>query len=240
MQKINEGMRRGDLEDLVLPMISVDEFESKIDDNAVVFGFWVQDSDAAMDLNRFIQKSAVTLLDTEVSPAPDKRGKYFVFFEMMNDKDMAENVKKVLDEVGELTKIKNWQLRIRGREALIPFEIDALQSLGDENSNKQITEGIFEFLRESQLSYAEIKHNVLHIQALGYSHKYNILGFGNFCEINEKYNLKESANDLSFHEFSKLNRLERMLGEGWDIRLVNKTITIQREGQDDILVLREY
>jgi len=71
---LREGLREGDLADLVLPMISVDEYESRIDKSqAIVIGFYVQDENAANDLNRFVQKSALPLLGTEVSRARSAR-----------------------------------------------------------------------------------------------------------------------------------------------------------------------
>lgn len=91
--KLTEGMRRGDLADLVLPLISVDEYDSKVDEKeAIVFGFYVHDRGAADDLNRFLQKSAVPLLDTEVSPAPDQHGFYMVFIEFLDNDRLPQNV----------------------------------------------------------------------------------------------------------------------------------------------------
>ena len=110
---INEGMRGGDLEDLVLPMMSVDEFVSKVSDDAMVFGFFVSDKDAANDLNRFIQKSPIKLLDTEVSPAPDQRGFYVLFFEVMRSERLPSIVASVLEEIEPLVKIEKWKMQIR-------------------------------------------------------------------------------------------------------------------------------
>src|ERR1700733_10450117 len=91
-----EGMREGDLADLVLPMISVDEYSSKIDnDQAIVVGFYVHEEMAARDLNRFLQKSAVPLLGTDVSPAPDSHGYFMVFCEMMDNDRLAQNVQAI-------------------------------------------------------------------------------------------------------------------------------------------------
>lgn len=124
---LNEGMRSGDLEDLVLPMLTVDEFNSKVGDDAIVFGFYVNDRDAAMDLNRFIQKSPVKLLDTEISPAPDQRGFYLVFFEILLNDRMPEQVEELLKEVKPLVKIEKWKLQIRGQEDLIEFSREVVE-----------------------------------------------------------------------------------------------------------------
>ena len=82
MNFINEGLMKNDLAKLVLPIMSIDEYDSKIKDDAIVVAFYVTDKDPASDLNKFIQKSPVMLLDTEVSPAPNQDGFYLVFVEM--------------------------------------------------------------------------------------------------------------------------------------------------------------
>ena len=65
------SLHPGDLQDLVLPLIDIDTFNSKIDNQrAIVVAFQVTDQDPAQDLMKFIEGSNLALLDTEVSPAP--------------------------------------------------------------------------------------------------------------------------------------------------------------------------
>ena len=68
MVNLVEGLKEGDLEELLIPMISIDEYESKLDDDSIVVAFYVRDRDPSYDLNRFIQKGASAILDTDVSP----------------------------------------------------------------------------------------------------------------------------------------------------------------------------
>lgn len=126
MTTINEGMLGGDLEDLVLPMLSVDEFASKLGDDAIVFGFYVSDREAAIDLNRFIQKSPLKIIDTEISPAPDQRGFYVVFFEVQLNDRLPEVVTDLLKEIEPLVVIEKWKMQIRGQENLITFSTKTL------------------------------------------------------------------------------------------------------------------
>lgn len=126
MTNLYEGMLGGDLEDLVLPMISVDEFVSKVGDDAIVFGFYVSDRDGAVDLNRFIQKSPLKILDTEISPAPDQRGFYVVFFEVLLNERLPEVIAELLKEIEPLVMIEKWKMQIRGQDDLIAFSEKAL------------------------------------------------------------------------------------------------------------------
>ncbi len=120
--KIVEGMWAGDLEDILQPLVSIDEYESKIDDTAVAVGFFINDKDAADDLNRFIQRSAIPIIDSDVSPAPDQRGFYIVFAEMTNNDRFAENLTNLLDEIGQLSRITEWNMKIRGIKEIREFD----------------------------------------------------------------------------------------------------------------------
>lgn len=125
--KLNEGMRAGDLSSLVLPLISVDEYESKVDEKAIVIGLYVQDKDAANDLNRFVQKSALAILDTEVSPAPDQHGYYLVFVEFMKNDRLCSSVASFLEEIEPLVEITEWQMRVRKVDGLLDFSETTLR-----------------------------------------------------------------------------------------------------------------
>lgn len=120
--KLTEGMWQGDLADLVQPLITIDEYESKIDSSAIVIGFYVGDKDAADDLNRFIQKSPVSLIDSDVSPAPDQRGYYIVFVELQFNDRLVPNISLILEEISPLVDVTDWQMKVRNLEGLMAFD----------------------------------------------------------------------------------------------------------------------
>ena len=109
--QIKEGVEYGDLESLVATRISIAEFEPKTgsENDVVVIGFYVDDEAPASDLSSFIEKSAVDILDTEVSPAADEDGYYMVFVEIDNE-DLMKKVFGLLEDVSRLVKIENWTL----------------------------------------------------------------------------------------------------------------------------------
>jgi 23S rRNA U2552 (ribose-2'-O)-methylase RlmE/FtsJ len=127
--KLYEGMWSGDLADLVQPLISIDEYASKIDSDAIAIGFYVHDKDAADDLNRFIQKSPVSIIDSDVSPAPDQRGYYIVFVEFTYNDRLVSNISSLIEEVSPLVSIENWQMRVRNIEGLVEFDNERLVSI---------------------------------------------------------------------------------------------------------------
>ena len=109
---LNENLMTGDLDHLVLPMVSIDEYSSKIDDaRVIVVGFYVSDREPATDLCIFIEKSAVKTLDCEVSPAPTPEGYYLVFVEMDRNKEFPSRLIDLIHEINNLVDISSWQFK---------------------------------------------------------------------------------------------------------------------------------
>jgi hypothetical protein len=256
MRKILEGMRSGDLADLVLPMLSVDEYVSKIDDTAIVIGFYVHDQSAAKELNRFIQKSPTPLIDTEVSPAPDQHGYYLVFVELMNDSQITHNIAAILDEVAPLTDIEEWQMRVRGLEGVQKFdtkvlnqrftemrntanEADDEEPTQNEAASEPETEGhIIEFLTHSDLADAVIEGKELTLSAPGVRFVADIAGFGQEQVVFKACDLTESALSLNMRDVAGALRLARILGEDWSVSAMEDHLILQRQDTDSALVLR--
>lgn len=104
-------IHRGDLKDIVFPIVEIDTFEAKFDDKATVLTFFTKIENAAKDLSNFIEFGAVDVLDTEVSLIPDEYGRYMVFVELAT-RDMevvAEMTFDILKSLENLTTIKNWK-----------------------------------------------------------------------------------------------------------------------------------
>ena len=115
--KISEGLSRKALEHLVQPVLSIDEFESKISDKrCIVVGFYCGDADPARDLSYFIDRSSQPILDTEVSPAPTPDGYYVVWVEIQRDSHFPQVLLDVLSEVDNLSTVKQWQFQCPGHK----------------------------------------------------------------------------------------------------------------------------
>ena len=241
--KLNEGLRPGDLEDLVLPMITVDEYESKIDDKAIVIGFYVHDKDAADDLNRYIQKSPIQLLDTEVSPAPDQHGYYIVFVEVMNDQRIVDNIESVIEEISPLTATDEWKMRVRGDDNTILFSAKLLsrrfaKMRSDVDYSEETENKVMEFFEASDLSNVMIENN--HLILIGHDSEYRseIVGFGDGETIINLNNLSESAMSLDMRHIAETLKLTRLLGDGWLSSHIDGHCVLQRNGSDNVLLLK--
>lgn len=127
--KLDEGLRPGDLEHLILPSISIDEFEPKSGqpDNVVVVGFFAQDQEPANDLATFIERGSHKILDTEVSPAPDEEGRYLVFVEMNRDSEMFYNTTKIVKDISKLVNVDEWEFKFHGSDRTIIVSATEIQ-----------------------------------------------------------------------------------------------------------------
>lgn len=106
--KINEGLKKNDLKDLIFPLINFDEYESKLGEKTLVLGFYSKLKDPASDLNRFIQKSFVQIIDCDVSPSPTPEGYYMVFVEILKDNNLEKNIISLLKDIKTLCGNDKW------------------------------------------------------------------------------------------------------------------------------------
>jgi hypothetical protein len=108
-----ENLFEGDLDGVIRPVISVDDFESKIDTNALVIAFYSKNYEAAEDLAVFIERSSIKrILDTEVSINTNKEGDHLIFIEV----DIT-NLKynEIGDIINDILKVAN---RLVGRDTV--------------------------------------------------------------------------------------------------------------------------
>jgi len=123
--RISEGLREGDLKDLLIPLLSIDEYESKIadDDSIIVVGFFVDDKDPAMEFSKFVDRTVETILDTDVSPAPTDSGYYMVFLEVARDDKFFKTMSGILNEIENITGIQDntWTFKAYKAEDIYDF-----------------------------------------------------------------------------------------------------------------------
>jgi len=242
MRNITEGMRAGDLTDLVLPMISVDEYESKIDEKSIVIGFYVHDNDAAEDLNRFLQKSPTSLLGTDISPAPDQHGYYLVFVELLNDLRIAKNIKDILDETSPLVEISKWKMRVRGEDDILPFSEKFLSKYfsklrGEDKEANSLEEMVMNFLSQSALTNAVMESNILKIYSQDGFMQGDVIGMGYSNEIFESHGLINEAVSLNMKDIATTLYIQRILGEGWVPYTIGQNLVLQRTNSDLTLLI---
>lgn len=236
---INEGLKEGDLQDLVLPMVSIDEYESKLDDDSIVVAFYVQDRDPANDLNRFIQKGSADVLDTDVSPSANEDGYYLVFVELLRDASFVDKMLDIIDEVRNLTLVTKWQAKV--------FEVEGMLDMTDENlaANVRLTSReddqeaeIKEFFQHSILDDVLVESGHLVFRRNYHSARNLLVDFGTIDELSERnavmtgpLSLDESAQNLR-------RKFHGLLGEHWYVEQLGRYFLLSRDGSDLGALLR--
>ena len=130
-KRLEEGLRPGDLQHLILNKVSVDQFEPKTGDEkeVLVMGLYSKDEEPAQDLARFIERGYVGVKDTEVSPGPDEDGNYMVFVEIEKNKETMKRVIEILHDIKSVTTVQEWQLNFQGGRTHMLSEDMIKQSL---------------------------------------------------------------------------------------------------------------
>ena len=129
MDILNENLLRNDLEDMVLPEVSFNEYNSKIKDDALVLGFYTRNEASAQDLAIFLDRSIVEeILDCEVSPAVTEEGYYMTFVEL-DSSITPQNVYHLFEIAQHLTGKIKWVFSAYGLDKKVPVTLKNISIL---------------------------------------------------------------------------------------------------------------
>jgi hypothetical protein len=252
-----EGMWQGDLNDLVLNTISIDEYDSKVDEKAIVIGFFVHDVDAANDLNRFIQKSTIDILYAEVSPAPDQRGYYIVFVELLKNKQLVDNIVALVEEVTFLTNVEEWTATVYGTDAEnievtadtlskalgVAHEADIVNHKKERHEREvQLISRVSELkkklhdaqkkLRESSLDDIRIINGNIFLTSRNKTRQFEVV------QVDHISALDTEPFSMDFNTLRECREFAVNLGEGWDVAKQGKSFVLNRLDEDFVIKLK--
>lgn len=262
ISSLNESMaKKGDLIDMFLPVISVDEFEPKVGKSVqvIVVGFYLFEEKAAEDFRSFLERGTTVLLDSEVSPNPDEHGHWIVFIEFRRNKDFWEKFENTIDEAERLIGDSiEWKVRpYFGDKKVFDFKDEVLKELVIlepaeyvikrkhklEDGDASMKESLDEFFKDA----LSIKHKVedgmliFEYKTPGrYLQKKERLYFKTHSFGEAQVMLESEIPEAV--EVSYLSRevvvLKHMLGESYIVNSTKSKIYIEKE--DEILILKRY
>lgn len=243
MLLLNEGLHAGDLNDLIQSTISIDEFESKIDKDAVVTAFFVSNEDAADDLAFFIESGNYDILDADVSPGPDNDGYYLVFVEFIRNKNFPKTLKEILDSLENLTNVDSWKFTWYKSDGELDFNKKSIMKKVRLEKNKRPTnereENIFEFLQDSFLDDIKLnKKNVKFIKG-NKEYIYENITVGDQFLLSHLLSLNSSPVKLDDQSLTECRKLRSILGKMWEVDKVNNYLVVSREDNPQIMLLTE-
>jgi len=115
INQLNENLEHGDLARLIHPELHIDEYKSKMGDDAdvCVISFKVSGKEPASDLVGFVEKGYDFVLDADVSSGEKEGGDYLVFLELERSKELPEQIIKIMEDLMNLTeqKLEDWRVR---------------------------------------------------------------------------------------------------------------------------------
>lgn len=124
-QQLNENLEMGDLKRLVHTELHIDEYKSKMGDDAdvCVLSFKVNGKEPSTDLVGFIEKGYNYVLDADVSSGEKEDGDYLVFIELDRTPELPEQIMQMMQDLMNLTdqKIEDW--RVRYRKSIKEFDL---------------------------------------------------------------------------------------------------------------------
>jgi len=243
MKKINEGLRVHDLIKLVLPVISIDEYESKIDPDAIVVGFFVDSEAPANDLSNFIEKGAYNVLDTEVSPSTDDNGNYVVFIELLRDEEFPTTLDNILKSIECLTAISKWKFTYYGGKDKIEFNKKNIRDkIRFERKNpietKQEQEESFSFFKNSLLDDVNVYDNHIILKKQNISKIFEKIALGNAFILTEQLKLNVKPLSMDFKSLRECNSIRKMLGDNWDVNKIDNHFIISNDSSNKIMVVK--
>lgn len=122
---LRENLEQGDLKRLVHNELHIDEYKSKMGDDAdvCVLSFKVSGKEPSSDLVNFIEKGYGYVLDADVSSGEKEGGDYLVFVELDRTPELPEQIIRVISEILNLTDQDIGEWRVRYRKSSIDHDL---------------------------------------------------------------------------------------------------------------------
>lgn len=243
--KLFEGLRSKDLDGLVDPVFTIDQYKSKMgeDKDVVVLGFKVSDKYPAIDLMEFIEKGYSFILDADMSTGEERDGKYQVFVEFERTTKLPNQIKDLLSGVGQLCDCYDWRFKYHKAISSEPATVQSLNEhipLTPQEYEEKIlefkTQEVDEFFDQGALDGVILDHNNQLTFVKPYSEKLNadLVDIGDYELLKDKLpgaiQLDESSRNQTLY-------LEKYLGN-YEIHKIDSKFLI-RNGKKAVIISKE-
>lgn len=227
---LSEGLMLGDLDELVLPLISIDEYESKISDDNLVVAFYVRDKEPGKDLARFLSKSEIDILDAEISPVPNEEGNYLVFVEFLRDKSFIDDLLTLTDSMSGLTSIDRWEFKAYKKQ-LEPLSAENLKANVRLKPKGEPTKALESLLMDTR-SVRLLQGNLI----AGTS-AFRVLAIGKTQRVMEGYSLESKPILLGETQTHRI--LATAFGANWQVNMFEQFILVVNTDSDESILLNQ-
>jgi len=232
------GLKAKDLADLVYEVIEIDSFKSKMgeDKDIVTLCFSVKESNAAKDLEKFVESGYSYVLDADSTPGEQTDGTYKVFVELERNRHVPEQIIELTNDVNKLADVsfkyryhKNFRSEELTQESLtntIPLSSSDYEGFIQESSLNNYKE----FFNKSFLEYSSIVNETLTLKKpYADAIQFNVIDFGKSLDVVSKIEESFNAND-----FAEIIFLSKYIGD-YNITKYGHKLTF--ENNNHMLVL---
>jgi hypothetical protein len=143
-EQLAESLRQNDLEYLISPYVSVDQYTSKLSEDNITIAFFCNERDVASDLLDFLEKMYfVEIRDIEISDSLTEDNKYILYVEFDRNQQFPKILVDVIDSINFLINkdIKDWKFVSFNMAKKLPVSVEA----------------ITRYVRLTPLSHTEVK-----------------------------------------------------------------------------------
>lgn len=236
---LNEGLRAGDLEDLVYPMFEVDKFKSKMGEDADVctVTFQAKERYPAKDIMEYVEKTFPFVLDADVASGENEQGEYSIFVEIERSESLAEDINSLLYGIKKLTSIDNWKFRYYKDKNFQPATFENIKSSVPDSSRiyetkmrKYQESGLKEFFSKTVLDELVLEDDdtIVIRKPFGVEVKLQ--------KVTDQNILETSAPEVDDKSTSEVFWLTKVLGD-YNINKFGDSFMLQN-GNDTMLVKR--
>lgn len=228
------GLHRGDLRGTVLPLISIDQYKSKIGDDreVVVLAFFCTDEEPAQDLARFISKLPIQILDAEAAPVPTEIGEYPVFVEIERSEHALESIDTIMTQQRMVTDIDSakFAMNIYHEDDGLDYDIDTVRDLVNLSADIVPDDtDLREFFYHSTLQNVILTDDFICLE--GFKGMFDVVP-GVLTRHPQRY----QPTKLTESRIKTLSRMQESLGEGWHVDCSDHHVFITNERLDQTLV----
>jgi hypothetical protein len=223
-------MKRNMLKDLVNEIISIDEYDAKAgsNDEVIVVAFTTEDRGPADDLNRFIQRGHLNILDSDVSPNPNEFGQYLVFVEFKRNNAFLPALYELVTDIENLTSKQKWKVQYHKIKQLFDLMDPQLKNIIRRPEDALFTTDVQDLLSTAD-SEVTINESVLILSGFRNKVKGNIIS----TTDNPAAIIKESA--FKFEHSFELGALKDCLGSNWSVSKYGTKYVLESAGNYIIL-----
>lgn len=137
--QLSEGLEYGDLARLLHEELHIDEFTSKMGDDAdiIVLSFKLTEKAASEDLMRFIERGYEWVLDADFTTGDFDDGDFLVFVEIDRDKESLARIIELMDDIVNLTdqSLKDWHFQYGKNPKQYELNLENLKAVVPSNPN---------------------------------------------------------------------------------------------------------